>query len=146
MMVIAATFVTMFILKLGFLACSQGSLRTPSGHVAAATMVAGGLAMLLLRWRHRALLLALLAAIVVGTSRIVLGAHSLPEVTVGAMVGLLGAGTLLWTAGPVPDGLKIGRIAIVAIIIISMTHGLRLPAEAHIRSLAQQAKIVLGCT
>ena len=92
LMVIAATFVTMFILKLGFLACSPSYyLRTPSGHVAAATMVAGGLAMLLLRWRHRALLLALLAAIVVGTSRIVLGAHSLPEVTVGAMVGLLGA-------------------------------------------------------
>jgi len=62
------------------------------------------------------------------------------------MVGLLGASTLLWTAGPVPDGLKIGRIAIVAIIVISMTHGLRLPAEAHIRILAQHAKIVLGCT
>jgi membrane-associated phospholipid phosphatase len=90
--------------------------------------------------------LALLAAIVVGISRITLGAHSLFEVTVGATVGLLGASALLWTAGPVPADLKIGRIAIVAMIVMTMMHGLRLPAEAHIQSLAQHAKIVLGCT
>jgi membrane-associated phospholipid phosphatase len=144
--VVTLTFATMLVLKLGFLACSHNSLRTPSGHVAAATVVAGGLAMLLLRWRHSVLPLALLAAIVVGISRITLGAHSLFEVTVGATVGLLGASALLWTAGPVPADLKIGRIAIVAMIVMTMMHGLRLPAEAHIQSLAQHAKIVLGCT
>ena len=145
-MVVGACFSTMLILKLGFIACPQGNLRTPSGHVAAATVVAGGLALLLLRWRHSVLPLALLAAIVVGISRLVLGAHSLTEVIIGATVGLLSATVLLWTAGPVPDDLKVGRIAIVSIIVIAITHGLRLPAEAHIWSLAQHAKIVLGCT
>jgi len=144
--VTGGTFATMLILKLGFLACSQGYLRTPSGHVAAATVVAGGLAMLLMRWRHSVLPLALLAAIVIGVSRIVLGAHSLIEVNVGATVGLIGAGALLWIAGPVPDGLKVNRIAIVAIIVISLMHGLRLPAEARIKSLAQHVQVVLGCS
>src|SRR5271167_1421578 len=49
------TSAVMLVLKLGFLACSTSlgtnDLHTPSGHVAAATVVAGGLAALVLRRR-----------------------------------------------------------------------------------------------
>ena len=54
-------------------------------------IVTGELAALLLRRRASVLPVAVLAAIVVGISRLVLGAHSLPEVVLGAMVGLAGA-------------------------------------------------------
>ena len=79
-LVIGATFATIAALKLLFLACSAsfgiGDIRTPSGHVAAATVVAGGLAALLLRRRDVALPLALLAGVTIGISRLALGMHS----------------------------------------------------------------------
>ena len=106
LLAVVATFATMLALKLVFLACSASfginDIRTPSGHVAAATVVAGGLAALLLRPRRAALPLAGLAAIVIGISRLVLGLHSLPEVALGALVGLMGAWALLLLAGPPP--------------------------------------------
>ena len=76
---VLATFAAMLALKVLFLACSGSfgtpDVRTPSGHVAAATVVAGGLAVLLLRWRHAALLVAAMAAGVIGISRLAL-AHA----------------------------------------------------------------------
>ena len=71
---VVATFAAMLAMKLIFLACSHSfgniDIRTPSGHVAAATVVTGGLAALLLRRRASVLPLAALAAIVVGVSRL----------------------------------------------------------------------------
>src|SRR4051812_42258297 len=89
-----ATFAVTLALKLVFLACSANlgtpRIHTPSGHVAAATVVGGGLAALLLRHRGFAMPLALFAALVIGVSRLVLGVHSLPEVMLGAAAGLAG--------------------------------------------------------
>lgn len=142
------TFALMLLLKLVFIACpvslATGGLRTPSGHVAAATVVAGGLAALLLRRPRPALLAAILAAVVIGVSRLVLGAHSTPEVVVGAGVGLLGALTLITLAGPPPETLDGRRIAIVAVVVALVFHGLHLPAEAHIRSTALRLSHLLG--
>jgi membrane-associated phospholipid phosphatase len=137
---VVATFAAMLALKLIFLACSHSfgniDIRTPSGHVAAATVVTGGLAALLLRRRASVLPLAALAAIVVGISRLALGAHSLPEVVLGAIVGLAGAYALPLLAGPLPSGLDVRRIAIGAAAIVLVFHGLHFPAEAHIRATA----------
>jgi membrane-associated phospholipid phosphatase len=97
----------MILLKLVFIACpvsmGAGNLRTPSGHVAAAAIVAGGLAALLLRRPRPALIVAVLAAVVIGISRLALGAHSMPEVMVGAGVGLGGALALISLAGTTRD-------------------------------------------
>lgn len=140
--VMFATFGAMLVLKLAFLACSPlfgpADLRSPSGHVAAATVVAGGLAALLTRRRRSILPIAALAALVIGISRVVLGMHSLPEVALGALVGLAGAAALLTLAGASP-GLKPGRLVAIVVIVAALFHGLHLPAEAAIQHTAFRA-------
>jgi membrane-associated phospholipid phosphatase len=142
------TFGLMLLLKLVFIACpvslGVGGLRTPSGHVAAATVVAGGLAALLLRRPRPALLAAVVAAVVIGVSRLALGAHSTPEVMVGAGVGLIGALTLIGLAGAPPETLDARRVAMIAAVVALVFHGLHLPAEAHIRSTALRLSHLLG--
>jgi membrane-associated phospholipid phosphatase len=145
-MATAGTFSIMLALKLGFLACSPTHvMRSPSGHVAAATVVAGGLAILLLRVRSSALPLAILTAIVIGISRVVLGMHSVPEVALGAIVGFLGAVSLVWLAGPVPETVRVRYLALLAMFIVIVMHGFHLPAEAHVRRLAMEVRHVVGC-
>jgi membrane-associated phospholipid phosphatase len=145
---VVATFAAMLVLKLTFLACSHSfgtpDIQTPSGHVAAATVVTGGLAALLLRRRASVLPVAILAAVVVGVSRLVLGAHSLPEVVLGAMVGLAGALSLPLLAGQPPLGLDVRRIAIIVVGIVVLFHGLHFPAEAHIRATAYRVAHMLS--
>jgi membrane-associated phospholipid phosphatase len=137
---VVATFAAVLALKLLFLACATSfgieDIRTPSGHVAAATVVTGGLAALVLRRRATVVPIAVFAAIVVGVSRLVLGAHSLPEVLIGGVVGLAGALALLLLAGRPPPGLDGRRLAVIAVAIVLVFHGLHFPAEAHIRATA----------
>jgi len=144
-----ATFGLILVLKLVCLACSPlfgpADLRSPSGHVAAATVVAGGLAALLTRQRLSILPVAALAAVVIGISRVVLGMHSLPEVALGALVGLAGAVALLTLAGP-PPTLRPGRLVAVVAIVAVLFHGLHLPAEAAIQHTAfRTAQILEAC-
>jgi membrane-associated phospholipid phosphatase len=141
-LVVTATFAAILILKLMFLACSPLfgpiDVRSPSGHVAAATVVAGGLAAILSRHSGSILPVALLAALVIGLSRLVLGMHSVPEVVLGALIGLSGAAALRHFAGRAP---RISPAPLVAVVVIvaAMFHGLHLPAEAAIRHTAWRA-------
>ena len=142
LVVVGATFVTMLVLKLMFLSCSPlfgpMDVHSPSGHVAAATVVAGGLAAMLTRRRASILPAALVAAVVIGISRLVLGMHSLPEVIVGALVGLTGAAALLRFAGA-PPRLRTAPLVAVIVVVAILFHGLHLPAEAAIRHTAFRA-------
>jgi hydrogenase/urease accessory protein HupE len=113
-------------------------VHSPSGHVAAATVVAGGLAAMLSRRRATILPAALLAAVVIGVSRLVLGMHSLPEVVVGALIGLTGAAALLRFAGT-PPRLRTAPLIAVVVVVAALFHGLHLPAEAAIRHTALRA-------
>ena len=143
-----ATFAAMLALKLVFLACPSGyatlDIRTPSGHVAAATFVTGGLAALLIRRRAIILALAALAAVVIGLSRLALGVHSPAELVIGGIVGFAGALALINLAGPVPPELDARRIGLIALLVAAIFHGLHLPAEAHIRATALRAALLLG--
>ena len=139
-LVVVVTFAAMLALKVLFIACSAslgtGNIRTPSGHVASAAVVAGGLAAVLWRRRSAVLGMAALAAIVIGLSRLALGVHSPAEVMIGAGVGLAGALALPLLAGPTPRGLDGRRVAVIAVAVVVIFHGMHLPAEAHIRSTA----------
>jgi membrane-associated phospholipid phosphatase len=145
---VAGTFAVMLVLKLVFLACAHSlgtpDIHTPSGHVAAATVVAGGLAALLLGRLATALPLAVLGATVIGVSRMMLGVHSLPEVLLGALVGLVGTTALLLLAGRLPPSLNVRRIAVIAVAVVVVFHGMHLPAEAHIRSTAFRVAKIFG--
>lgn len=140
--VVFATFTATLGFKLMFLACSPlfgpMDVHSPSGHVAAATVVTGGLAAMLSRRRTSILPAALIAASVIGLSRLVLGMHSLPEVIVGALIGLAGAAALMRCAGRPPE-LRIAPLVMVIVSVAALFHGLHLPAEAAIRHTAFRA-------
>lgn len=146
--VVFVTFGVMLVLKLVFLACTPLfdpiDIHSPSGHVAAATVVAGGLAALLTRRRTSIIPVAILAAVVIGFSRFVLGMHSLPEVVLGAVVGLAGAAALLALAGT-PPALRLGRVFAVVVIVAALFHGMHLPAEAAIQHSAFRALLQSVC-
>jgi membrane-associated phospholipid phosphatase len=149
LLIVAATFMATLAMKLLFLSCSPifgpMDVRSPSGHVAAATVVAGGLAAMLSRHRVSILPAAVLAAVVIGISRVVLGMHSLPEVALGALIGLGGAAALLRFAGP-PPRLSIAPLLTVVVVVAILFHGLHLPAEAAIRHTALRvAQFIPAC-
>jgi len=75
---------------------------------------------------------------VIGISRLVLGMHSVPEVVLGALIGLSGAGALLRFAGT-PPRFSVAPLATVIVIVAALFHGLHLPAEAAIRHTAFRA-------
>jgi membrane-associated phospholipid phosphatase len=148
--VVAATFAATLAFKLMFLGCSQlfgpMDVHSPSGHVAAATVVSGGLAAMLTRRRASILPAALVAACVIGLSRLVLGMHSLPEVIVGAVIGLAGAAALLRFAGRPPPTIGAAPLVAVVVVVAAVFHGLHLPAEAAIRHTALHlAKFIPAC-
>lgn len=148
--VVAATFAATLAFKLMFLGCSPlfgpMDVRSPSGHVAAATVVSGGLAAMLTRRRASILPAALVAACVIGLSRLVLGMHSLPEVIVGALIGLAGAAALLRFAGRPPPTVGVAPLVAVVVVVAAVFHGLHLPAEAAIRHTALNlAKFIPAC-
>jgi membrane-associated phospholipid phosphatase len=136
---VAVTFAAMMVLKLTFLSCSPVfgpmDIHSPSGHVAAATVVAGGLAGMLTRRSSGLLPAAILAAVVIGFSRLWLGAHSLPEVVLGATVGLSGALALSRLAGRPPALRPVPLVLTIALVAV-LFHGLHMPAEAAIRHTA----------
>jgi membrane-associated phospholipid phosphatase len=149
LIVVAGTFLATLTFKLMFLACSPlfgpMDIHSPSGHVAAATVVTGGLAAMLTRRRVSILPAAVLAAVVIGISRVVLGMHSLPEVIVGALIGLVGAAALMRFAGRPPD-LKLAPLIAVIVVVAAVFHGLHLRAEAAIRHTAfRAAQFIPAC-
>jgi membrane-associated phospholipid phosphatase len=84
--------------KLGFIPCGRMlawlDITSPSGHTASATAAYGGIAMLYAQSndspnrRAFAVLTAVVIALVIGATRIVLGAHTLEESILGAVIGL----------------------------------------------------------
>jgi membrane-associated phospholipid phosphatase len=150
LIVVASVFLATVVGKIMFLACSPlfgpVDIHSPSGHVAAATVVTGGLAAMLTRRRASILPAAVLAAVVIGMSRLVLGMHSLPEVIIGAMIGLAGAVALLRFAGPPPPRLRVAPLLLVVVVVAAVFHGWHLPAEAAIRHTAfRAAQFIPAC-
>jgi hypothetical protein len=90
--------------------------------------------------RHRASIFpaALMAAVVIGISHLMLGMHALREVMVGALIGLAGAAALMQFAGRPPE-LKLAPPIGIIVVIVALFHGLHLPAEAAIRRTAFRA-------
>lgn len=140
--VTAVTFAAVLAAKVGFLAChpvfGPWEIEPPSGHVAAAAVVAGGLMALLGGRRMMALGAAVSAASIVGVSRLVLGAHSLPEVLIGSVLGVAGAAAISYFVGP-PRVRRPVLLLTIAVFVALLLHGAHLPAEPVIRHGAHHA-------
>ena len=145
--VIVGTFALMLLLKLIFGACGHrlagGEIESPSGHTAAAGVIYGTIfafATERLFGRTPLTLLAVLVVIAaVGVSRVLLGAHTVGEVMVGAGVGLAAAFLLLRGAGSPRQGKAVTFVLLPATALLFLLHGLHLPAEAAIRHVAGSA-------
>ena len=117
-------------------------LVTPSGHVASATVIYAGLAGLLLRGPGsvfvRTLTVAVLVAVGVGFTRVLLGEHSVAEVIVGGVVGIAGASALATiTRHPLPAWRPLPVLAVTAAIVL-VRHGVHLSWENTIHQFAMQ--------
>ena len=141
---IGCTLALMVGLKLNYALCGRlvmgAFLNNPSGHTAGATAVYGGLFAILARQAAKpeywAFAFAILITLIVGTSRLILDAHSGWEVATGGAVGLCGALAATRLAGAPPSNLRIGRVAALALLVLVVFHGLHVSAEAAIRELA----------
>ncbi len=142
LIVVSATLAATLALKFMFLACAPLAnpldVHSPSGHVAAATVVAGGLAAMITRRRSSVFQAALLTACLIGLSRLVLGMHTLPEVILGGLIGMTGVAALVRFAGPPPRP-QLRPLVAVVVVIACLFHGLHFPAEAAIRHTALRA-------
>ncbi len=149
---IPATLGVILLLKLTLATCGYflpGALHSPSGHTAAAGAVYGSLLAILashLSGRSGwALPCALGVALVIGMSRLILGVHTLQDVVIGGLVGILGALGFARLAGQPPAGLRLRPIVMIALLIIILLHGARLPAEAAIRLMEADIWSVFEC-
>jgi membrane-associated phospholipid phosphatase len=149
---IGGTYAIMLVLKLCFIACGNllpGHIVSPSGHVAAATAVYGGLFALFARavtGHSRWTLPATLGiATMIGFTRLVLGAHTIPEVVIGAAIGICGAVASTTLIGQAPRELRISWLAGLAVAIMLAFHGFRMPAEAAIHQVALNLWPLTAC-
>lgn len=140
LLVVGATLGTVLVLKLGFMACqpvfSPWDLRSPSGHTAAASVLAGGFVTLLAGSPPTAIAVSVLAAAMFGFSRVELGYHSLPEVFIGAAIGIAGAVVLSRLAGRPPARRPLRLLAVVVVMAL-LLHGGHLQAEQVIWRFAE---------
>jgi membrane-associated phospholipid phosphatase len=134
----------MLALKLLTMACQRHlgftGLSSPSGHTAASAVVYGGLLALLAPRTAAGTLIAATAggavAVVFGLSRLALHVHTVPDVILGAIVGVGGAIMMRWAAGPRPARLATPWLLLAAVAMMFAFHGHRMEAEDRIRWLA----------
>ena len=154
---IGGTLGLILFLKLRFFACDQllleARLRNPSGHTAAAAAVYGGLVTTVVRsiWNIRrwalpcTVAIALLLAVVIGASRLMLDLHSMAEVVVGGAIGVGGAVSFTVLAGPPSPAVRMSRVVVMSLLLIALLYGIRMPAEAAIKSVATRLWPLLEC-
>ena len=145
---IGGTLALVLFLKLRFLACDhlllEARLRNPSGHTAAAAAVYGGLVATVMRsiWNIKrwalpcTVAIAVPLAVVIGASRLILDLHSMAEVVVGGAIGVGGAVSFIVLAGPPSHAVRMSRVVVMGLLVIALLYGLRMPAEAAIKSVA----------
>lgn len=140
-----ACFGTMLALKLVFMGCGETigieTISSPSGHAASAALICGGLVACFTSSTPFAVLAAIAGSSVIGYTRIVLGAHTIEETVLGAMVGTGGAALLSLLAG-IPPVVRVLPIIVVIVAVMAGFHGTRLPAEPAIRQASAIVRMI----
>ena len=139
MVSVGASFASVLVLKLVFSTCGPAlgfaGLRSPSGHTVAAAVIAGGIAVEVGLGRWYAAGAAVLAAVVIGCTRLALGAHTPVEAVLGGALGVLGVLGFAMLAGPAPV-LRLRWLFASVIAMAMLLHGMHLDVESQIRALA----------
>jgi membrane-associated phospholipid phosphatase len=136
---VGVSFAGVLVLKLVCLTCGPElgltGLRSPSGHTAAAAVIAGGIAVVMGQGGRRAAVIAGVAALLIGGTRVVLGLHTLPEVATGGALGVLGVVGFAALAGR-PPVLAVRWLFAAVVAVALLLHGQHLDAETQIRTVA----------
>jgi len=136
---VGVCFAGVVVLKLICITCGPAlglsGLRSPSGHTAAAAVIAGGIAVALGQGRRQVAAIAGLAALLIGVTRVVLGLHTPMEVALGGTLGVLGMLGFAWLAGK-PPALRLRFLFAAIVVVALLLHGQHLDAETRIRSVA----------
>ncbi len=147
--VVASGLAVIVALKIATSACAslalQAGVSSPSGHTAASAMIAGGFVGLLMaptgRNRAIAAVAAMLTALVIGVTRVGLGAHTIMDVIVAAPFGVLAAALISTLAAAPPPRFRRVPLVAVAVGVAICFHGFHLHAETIIRNFGHN----LGC-
>lgn len=144
------------IAKLVFLSCGQLlpvlNIRSPSGHATAAIAAYGGFAMLWARdtrERRTRILIAVVALTVcagIALSRVLLHMHSMPEVLLGATIGLA-APIILYRAEPPvsePRSRPTPLLLLLPLCLVFALNGTTIPVEGMIGMISRALAALLG--
>ena len=140
------------ILKIYFFACPPLSdLHSPSGHTSLSTLVYGSLTLAvaasLTDWRRWLMVAAGTIFVVgIGISRIILQAHSIPEVLLGSVLGI--AALSVFVAAYVRDGATARYLApliTVSVMLVIFLNGHELRAEELLHRIATYLNLASSC-
>jgi len=127
---------TTAVLKIYFYACPPlTDLHSPSGHTSLSTLVYGALtlavAMIVSGWKRAAVLMAGAAFIAaIGVSRILVLAHSVPEVVLGSLIGIGALALFAYRFWPRrPSEPRVQAMLITSMALMVMLNGQELRAE-----------------
>ena len=121
-------------------------IRSPSGHTCSSSLVYGSLALLLSGRGRLGTAAAAAVAVLIGFTRLALGAHSLPEVLLGGTVGVGGVAVLGRACrGRAPLGwLQSAALLPVAALAIGLFYGDMAAIEFRLDKLEYAADHALG--
>jgi hypothetical protein len=126
--------------KFIFIGCNGFSI---SGHTGAASAIWGAAACTALaRWMHpiaAAAVPGLVAALLIGGTRVALHTHSLAETSAGGAIGLCAAVAFAALAGKPPQGFSAAVPLLATLAVATLAHGYHLDIEAWLRAIAGQA-------
>ena len=141
------------ILKITFYSACPGSiplpaLRSPSGHSAISLAVFGTIAAIIssslaTKWKPIPYVLVFLLAVPIAISRVLLGAHTVPEILAGLGLGLAityGVWRVLLRGQTVYHG-RISTLALLTIAAMLILNGVHFPAEAIIDLISTQMRM-----
>ena len=141
------------LLKVGFIACHpvwHTAVVSPSGHASFSIAVYGALALIVARqapsWQQPPIFLLCLTLVGgIAASRVVLGAHSVAEVTLGLLVGAVALGLFASRYLRLRvSSLNPALLLLLVIGVLLVFHGAQLPLEEWIRAVAHATRTVSG--
>jgi membrane-associated phospholipid phosphatase len=130
------------VLKIYFYVCPPLSdLRSPSGHTSLSTLIYGTLALavatVVTGWKRAAVLVAGAAFVAaIGVSRVLVEAHSVPEVVSGSLIGIAALALFarqFWPRRPTEPRLQ--PMLVTAMALMVMLNGQQLRAEDLLHAL-----------
>ncbi len=141
------------ILKIYFFACPPlTDLHSPSGHSSLSTLVYGTLTLAvaagLKDWRRWLVVFAgTMFVIGIGISRVVVHAHSIPEVLLGSVLGMGALSLFVLTyLRDIPTRTYLGPLVTVSVMLVILLNGHELRAEELLHHIANYLDLVSSCS